>query len=576
MPPTKRSALALAGRLRSMDDGRLTTLLRVREVRDSGIKDFFDLADRLLDRSSLQSTLSRLDRHALRALQTPGVDAPILDELALVIDGEPYDAVAEVLAGFASTMLDGAEPAALAPVSQVASEQTDHAAAERAFATTYAVLELVEELRRLPARELARGGIALPDTKRLAAATGLPLEQVADILAVASSAGLAVLSTGIWQPTPEVIDWEHRSTVERWLALTTSWIDTLPADLRTLLVERRHSAWGEQLEEWVRWLYPAAGDWMTQRIVAEEARATLLGVSAGGTPSTAGTHLLAGDPAAAAEAMRQHFPHEVDKVYVQHDLSIVSPGPLAAPLDRQLRQLADVENRGLATTYRVSAESLSRAVSLGATAESMRELLGEISLSGIPQPLDYLIDETSRRHALVRVGEDASGSYVRSDDTDLLTSIRVDQRLSSLSLRTEGEVLRSRLDKRIVFWALSDARYPVAVEDAAGSIVHLEREHPGGTASATRDHARELVERLRATAGEASDSGTAWLERQLELAIKSRIHVAVTITMPDGSTADYVLEPTGLGGGRLRARDRKADIERTLPLTSIVEVRTAD
>ena len=94
--------------------------------------------------------------------------------------------------------------------------------------------------------------------------------------------------------------------------------------------------------------------------------------------------------------------------------------------------------------------------------------------------------------------------------------------------------------------------------------------------AAPRDRAREIVERLRATAGEETATGTAWLERQLDLAIKARIHVIVVVTMPNGTTADYLLEPTGLGGGRLRARDRKADIERTLPLASIVEVRAAD
>jgi hypothetical protein len=47
------------------------------------------------------------------------------------------------------------------------------------------------------------------------------------------------------------------------------------------------------------------------------------------------------------------------------------------------------------------------------------------------------------------------------------------------------------------------------------------------------------------------------------------------VTVQDGSSVDYLLEPTGLGGGRLRARDRKADIERTLPLSRITAVGSA-
>jgi hypothetical protein len=48
------------------------------------------------------------------------------------------------------------------------------------------------------------------------------------------------------------------------------------------------------------------------------------------------------------------------------------------------------------------------------------------------------------------------------------------------------------------------------------------------------------------------------------------------VRLPDGSESEYLLEPAGLASGRLRARDRRADIERTLPLSSIVAVAPAD
>jgi hypothetical protein len=576
MPPAKRSALALAAQLRGMADEELIALLRSREIRDSGIRDFFDLADRLLERSNVQLALSKLDRHALLNLKSERADSAALTDLALAVDGHPYDAVAELLASWPAGLLEGSEPAALAPVSQVDIAVIDRAAAERAFATTFSVLELLDELGRQPARELARGGIALPDSKRLATAANVQLEQLPALVAVAASADLIALGSGVWAPTAAASTWQLLGTVDRWLSLSRSWVDTLPGDLRTLLAQRRHSAWGDHLDSWVRWLYPAGGDWMSGRILEQEQRATLLGLTFSTTPSTAAAHLLAGEAELAKQAIAPLFPVEVEKVYLQHDLSIVSPGPLAAPLDSRLRLLADVESRELATTYRISAESLDRAIAAGETAESLRELLATISLSGVPQPLDYLITETARRHALVRVGADAAGTYVRSDDENLLTTIHADQRLGSLGLTSDGPRLRSRLDSQVVFWALSDARYPVSAERRDGSIVSVKRELSGTTAAAVRDHAREIVERLRATAGPENHSATAWLERQLDLAIKARVAVAVTVTMPNGSLVDYLLEPTGLGGGRLRARDRKADIERTLPLSSITEVRPAD
>ena len=63
----------------------------------------------------------------------------------------------------------------------------------------------------------------------------------------------------------------------------------------------------------------------------------------------------------------------------------------------------------------------------GETAESIRHFLGGISLSGIPQPLEYLIAEAAARYGLVRVAPTPEGgSRVRSTDAGLLRAIAVD------------------------------------------------------------------------------------------------------------------------------------------------------
>jgi hypothetical protein len=96
----------------------------------------------------------------------------------------------------------------------------------------------------------------------------------------------------------------------------------------------------------------------------------------------------------------------------------------------------------------------------------------------------------------------------------------------------------------------------------------------GETASPkSSDSAAIIVERVRRnTVAAEQESATPWLERQLELAIKAKMTLVVTVATPEGGTIDYVLEPASLSNGRLRARDRKADIERTLPLSRIASV----
>ncbi|MWJ78946.1 hypothetical protein DOU01_05930, partial [Clavibacter michiganensis subsp. michiganensis] len=67
----------------------------------------------------------------------------------------------------------------------------------------------------------------------------------------------------------------------------------------------------------------------------------------------------------------------------------------------------------------------------------------------------------------------------------------------------------------------------------------------------------------------------AWTTRQLEAAIRAKAALRVRVRMPDGREVDHVLEPSSVAGGRLRARDRVADVERTLPLSSVVEISPA-
>ena len=89
------------------------------------------------------------------------------------------------------------------------------------------------------------------------------------------------------------------------------------------------------------------------------------------------------------------------------------------------------------------------------------------------------------------------------------------------------------------------------------------------------DHVYDaLIARLRAQQG--PDADAAWLDRELDAAVRARALVSVEVGMPDGSSRELVLEATGLGGGRLRGRDRAADVERTLPVRSIRSVRVLE
>lgn len=626
MPGGSSSALALAARLRALDDVALTALIRSRGVRTVGIRDWFDLAETLLDRAGVQTALRALDRPTLAVLAALAELAaregavPLSrvaerigqDDVATVariagraadagLLGEesgrfaPWDAVIDQLAAWPSFGLPSLDellwtpaPAALLSVTAQDREQVDRAAGELAFTTTGRVTELVLELRREPARRLAKGGIALPETRRLAGAAAVESDDIGTLLMLAERASLIADDGAHLVPTDAGSDWLDRTGVDRWAALADAWLDRLPDDIRTLLTERAAAVWDDALLDYLHWFYPAGGEEVIDRVRIAEELAALLGITAGATPSTAGAALLADGLPAAVAAMADRFPGEVDRVYLQHDLSIVSPGPLAAPLDARLRSMADAESRGLASTYRVTADSLTRGMIAGETATSMREFLAGISSTGVPQPLDYLLRDTAERFGALRVGAlppgDTGGgrdagarSYARSDDPAIIGQLVVDSSLAPLALvRTGDHRAVSRFDATLLYWTLLDARYPVVSEDADGVLrAPARRPAPVPSTDPARDAAAELVARLRGAGAQAGGeaSGEAWIARQLELAARARTPVIVTVRMPDGSETDFRLEPASVAGGRLRARDPRADLERTLPLKSITAVQ---
>ena len=620
--------LALSTRLRALSDDRLVEAVNARGVKIAGIKDYFDLADALLERTSIQQQLSTLDRSVLALIaamaaydgthpdaaalcalieghggrMTPD-DVAVYQSIAVDLllaetDGTRtllYDSVAEQIRSWPAfglpdlaSLASGPPLAALTPAFETDTRFIDRVASERAFAATTEITELLIELEREPARELAKGGIALPDTKRLAHVMSVDLESVGHLVTIAASAQLTARESGSWLITDSGAGWLLQPSGERWRALADGWLKQLPDDLRSVLAERGRTPWGPPLRRYVEWLYPAGGEWMDERIATDTRSAELLGITANQAPSGPGRLLFSDGVDTAAGVMTALLPPEVDKVYLQHDLSIVAPGPLAPRIDYRLRSLADVESRALASSYRVSASSMNRAMASGETAASVIEFLSSVSLTGIPQPLDYLIKEAAARYGLLRAGAvtDASGaggdgtlSYVRSEDTSLLGTILVDQNLSTLGfVRVDEHRVASRYPLGTVFWTLSDARYPVAAEDANGQIVALQRRHHARAMPAAKtDPVRDLIERLRVGSdADANEPADAWLARQLDTAIRSKAALTISVTMPNGVVVDYELEPTSMAGGRLRGRDRRSAIERTLPVSSITAIAPAE
>ncbi len=629
---------ALAAMLRGAGDDALVTGLQLRGLSANvaslkSIHDFFDLAETLLSDRSLEHCLSRLDRRSLSVLARlsenrmpvddiqstrtweaewlPGLHARFLVHATPAQNTEEGTATwPEVSAQLAEwpnlglpdlraeapepgTDAPGArEPGALTPASatqaaSAAQHSTDSLAMERAFLATTAIAELLFTLDAEPLRLLATGKIGRPSERKLAEVLRVEEQAVGFLVGIAESAGLIRRHNGTLSSSESHREWLERGPEDRWVVIADAWATGHWNDVRARLGQRPGIS-GTELQEWLAWNYPGGREWLPAHTAARLHEAELLGITAHATMSTVGTRLLAGAIAAASAILAESLPTPLDRLYLQHDLTAVATGPLQPKIDTRLRTMADVDGHTIASRYRFTKASISRAVNGNETATSILEFLDGITLSGIPQPLEYLVTETAARHGLLRVGTLTAGtphelSYIRSDDDVLLRTVLIDRNLASLHLRPrDSEYLVSTWEHNELYAALHAAKYPVAIEDAHGRILQAKsKARPREMTSApvivdTPDPLRKLVARLRVADLQAPDSSDeAWLARQLDAAIRSKATVTVSVKMPSGNVVDYRLEPAAIFGGRLRARDPLSEIERTLPLSSIVAVSGA-
>ncbi|BFV58758.1 hypothetical protein KCMC57_up38620 [Kitasatospora sp. CMC57] len=215
-------------------------------------------------------------------------------------------------------------------------------------------------------------------------------------------------------------------------------------------------------------------------VAATLAEAELLGVLAHGAPTPVGravrelldagaAHCFPAVPAVdqLSSTLAQLMPSQVGTARFQADLTAVVTGPPTAELARLLDCTADRESDGHATVWRFTPAAVRRALDTGLDAA---ELLRRLRAAGeLPQPLEYLIEDTARTHGRVTVAE--VGCVLRSDDEALVLELTHARALSALGLRRIAPtVLTSAADPATTLAALRQAGYAPAPETTATAV----------------------------------------------------------------------------------------------------------
>ncbi|MGM1028309.1 MAG: helicase-associated domain-containing protein [Actinomycetota bacterium] len=430
------------------------------------------------------------------------------------------------------------------------------------------VSELVHRIADAPVTLRSRSQLPAATARALASAIDADPAQLEERLQPALLAGLVDRHDGRLRATVDADAWLAAPVPDRWFTLASAWLAATP-DL-------------DAVAGWSPTQFPLADAAVLAERERQHRQAERLGLAHRGTLTTLAADLRRdlADPQAAAgaasarAALAAHVPPATASVYLQPDLSAVAPGPLEATVESRLRRIASLERAGIASQWRVTAQSVAVGLAAGETAEELLAFLGEISLTGLPQPVAYLVRDTAARFGTLRVravdpvAEGGARSQARSDDEHLIRTIAVDRALVSTGPHRAGpHRITFRTSAEEALEALLEERYPAVLEDDAGELVVRV---PDRAPRRSRERHR-LVARLRDAGFEVGEQERAWLERQLLTAVRERVPVRLTVTT-SGDPVDIELVPLAVANGRLRARDANRDVERTLPLSAITKV----
>lgn len=641
-----RPMAVLLARLRVKDVAPVAAALGVDGV--SGVVDLFTDRDRL---QALVDGLDEGERRVVEALaagsslgQVKGArspsttDSPVRRLLArgvlVAIDDDTVELPREVgLAVRGPSALGDLQPDPPALETSAAPAGSVDAAAAHAAGEVVGKLEaLLESWSDLPPTVLRAGGLGVRELKRLVKELDVPESTVALLVEVAVAAGLVDQSAGVdpeWVPTTAYDTWAASTVEHRWVALANGWLSMprlpalagerddrdkvlaplgpelerpgAPAERRRVLEVLATAKAGTTVSRTsvsalLVWSAPRRGGRLRDlqhRWTLEEAE--LLGVTGRGGLSSYARALLDGDDKDAARLLGARLPDPIDHVLCQPDLTVVATGPLERDLARELALTADVESTGGATVFRVTEDSVRRALDAGRSSSDLHELFRARSRTPVPQSLTYLIDDVARRHGRMRVG--IAGTYLRCDDEALLSEVVVAKKVAPLRLRRLAPtVLVSSSPLDLVLELLRAAGYAPAAEAPDGALLVARpdgrrtalrpRPHRTGEPSLAPEQAALSVTALRAgdLAARAARRAPVTTTRTttadtlafLQTAARERRQVWLGYVDAQGRATSRVVEPRGVEGGFITAWDHLRQEDRTFALHRVTGVAEVD
>lgn len=576
--------LQVAKALSRSTDLELERIIGIRLMASTSFKDFFDFAQALVKPQNIKGAVAGLTRNQINAFNNllndkstkeDQASLEVLAKLFLVekrVEGTkttfvPLESAKTIFKDLVLQELKNNLQPGIDRDSPISHHSlTDPQAGIGAYETVQALTELIIELEQRLVPEVGRGGVGLPELKRLASFLGKDVDYARRLYSLAQIAGLIVLYQKRWRVGSNYQFWLKSSPAERWLHLAKAWLLLLGPESASELAEET------DLAKAIKKTFPLASDGIASHMTDLIKLAELIGLTAVNQTSSWFKNMMTNDTEGAQKLIEKQLPKTQNKIIVQADLTVISTGPLDTATELKLRRFVDIERIGVASSYRISALSLTYGMETGLTENDIRATLIALAGSELPQPVDYLLRESAARFGRLVIRAIENGTIIEAKDRVLLAQILNDTEIRALGLKQTSETeLFTRFDPEMVYYQLRESRYPAIAHDENSKIIsswfNQSSEVIPNHHSVAEDIARWREHDKRMGEAPLGDD----IIRHLELAIKSKSTVKLTV-VSDKVKREFNVAPTGLANGRLRATDKQADCERVIPVAKITAV----
>jgi hypothetical protein len=484
-----------------------------------------------------------------------------------------------------------------------------------------------------PPAQLRAGGLGVRDLRRLAHDLDVDETRAALLVETAAAAGLLASTTGInpvYLPTAEYDVWLGREPARQWVDLATAWLGmsrqpslvsergerdrlitalgpdaergTAAAlrarvlDVVSALEPGSSPSTHEAVLDRLAWEAPRRARVQRGMAAAILAEADMLGITVGGGLTGYSRTLRTGSRAVAEQVLTAALPVPVDDVLVQPDLTVVVPGPPTRELARELSLTADLESSGGASVYRITPTSVRRALDAGRSGAEVLTMLTQRSRTPIPQALTYLIEDSARRHGVLRAG--SASAYLRCSDEALLRRVLAERDVAALELvQIAPTVAVSPVPTGRLLDVLRAAGFAPAAEAPDGRLLTINADAPrapsrpaprlvvsrGAEASAAQlgelvrrirdgDALTELTRRIQPVSRGVPGVTSATTMGLLRSAIRAGQQVWLGMVGADGSPARHLIVPISMAGGFVRGHERGRPGLQSFPLHRLTAV----